>query len=887
MEKRRDAREQLEEPTGADLAALFEAQTGPLRRLACSLVGTGGADDLVSDTWTAFLQRPPPQRGPSFGFLATVARRLASNARRADARRGEHEARAAQESSLAPAAPGPDAIAERAEALREVLEALVVLRDPYRDALWQRFFDGRSPAEIARRTGESPATVKSRLQRGLELLRQDLDRRHGGRRRDWAVALFPMGAPAAPIIAASGGVLGGVAMSSGAKLGVAMTLAVLCGLGWWWRDHGDVERRPEAVASATPRDALTDTVSRPTPASGPAVDSRNSVAEAVVEPDPPLAVAPELAHDHLYVLVVRTLDEYGLPGGGGSVFIAPAGASWNSAPPLVVIGGAATVTWRGRTPEMDVDVQVGDGDDVRSRRRLHLIAGHPNEVALLAPPQDLQTVSDLPLIAFYRISGGTAGAPENLLLERISPSSSRPEMRRFPHPHARFGDGFVSAAPRSEPEPEPEPEVEALLSASLLTSERRIELAFLDAQLSPGAGRLSPRLTSVLEAFESTSDEVGTSTIDVVVLDENGAPVPGARLALGREVGGSELGGFTDGEGRAVVEGVGEGWWEVHAGGDRQGLARERVFVTPPATLSLRLRLSRGARLGGRVIDAEGKPIPGAIVQYETTPTTVLRANAVRVTRETLGGEEIAERGSATPLTPGEWRAPWVDESRTDEDGRFEFANLPPGLGRVVVLTEKEAQGCPVWIEEGLLADSEVAIQIPASLGGISVRVVLPAEFEALVAPQVRVTHEASGRGGELTLRDGVYTSGPLAAGWYRVEVGAGALGWHDLGRHFVEGGCVDLGSFAPSPPARLRIECTPTTDGGSAQTEVTLYRRRADVDLRGEPTSLSPGEWCLPAGPYWIFWKDAEGRSRHRAIEVGGDAAKEGITVVDLRSDG
>lgn len=882
MESRNDAREQPQAPPGADLAAEFETQTGPLRRLACSLVGAGGADDLVSDTWTAFLQRPSAQRGPSFGFLATVLRRLASNARRADARRSEHEARAAQESSLGPSTPGPDAIAERAEALREVLEALVVLRDPYRDALWQRFFDGRTPAEIARRAGESPATVKSRLQRGLEMLRQDLDRRHGGRRRDWAVALLPFGAPAASAVstaAASGGVLGGMAMSSAAKLGVAVTLAVLCGVGWWWRDRDGSTRRPEALASAAPNDAAPSAAPGPVPPSTPAVDSRSSVADGSVEPDPPLVIAPELAHDHLYVLVVRTLDEYGLPGSGGPVFLAPAGAGINSAPPLALAGGTATITWRGRTSEMDVDVQVGSGDDARSRRRLHLVAGHPNEVALLTPRGETQGEGTLRTVALYRFGEAAAEVTERVLLDRLATPSSAPEMRRFPHPHARFGDSFVVAAPRPEPPPESEaPGAQASLLLRLAAPTREI-------QLDAGAWLLSTRVQFAGPTLGGISEATATSTIDVEVLDENGVPVPGARLALGREVGGSELGSYTDAEGREVVTGVGEGWWEVHAGGDRQGLAKERIFVSPPASASLRLHLSRGTRLGGRVIDAEGEPIAGAIVQYETTPNSIPRANSVRVTQETRGSEEVAERGSVPAPTPGELRAPWVDENRTDEDGRFEFANLPPGLGRVVLLTEKDPQGCPVWIEEGLLADSEVAIQLPANMGGLALRVVLPAEFEA-ITPQVRATHEASGRGGVLTLREGVFASGPLAPGWYRVEVGVGPMGWHDLGRHFVEGERVDLGSFAPGPPARLRIECTPSIDGNSAQTEITLYRRRADVDVRGEPTSLTTGEWCLPAGPYWIFWKDAQGQSRHRAIEVGGDAAKDGVTVVDLRSE-
>jgi len=156
-----------------------------LRRLARALVGGAEADDLVQEVWQRALAHPPAEGAPPRAWLARVARNLASNRRRGEARRREREERAA-----APEAqPDPAAELERRFELRQrVVQALDGLDEPFRGTLLLRYFEALSLEEIALRQGVPLATAKSRHLRALEKLRAALDARCG-RREEWLGAL--------------------------------------------------------------------------------------------------------------------------------------------------------------------------------------------------------------------------------------------------------------------------------------------------------------------------------------------------------------------------------------------------------------------------------------------------------------------------------------------------------------------------------------------------------------------------------------------------------------------------------------------------------------------------------------------------------------------------
>lgn len=163
-----------------------------VRRVAASLVRNAvDADDVVQSTWLAALQRPPTSETNVAGWLATVARNIVRKRARTEGRRTSREQVAHDQIE---ATPSPESVVERAE-LQQMIATLVLdLAEPFRSTLLLHYFEELSPSEIAARQGIPAATVRSRLKRGLDDLRAQLDRANHGKRRAW---LAPVAALAA------------------------------------------------------------------------------------------------------------------------------------------------------------------------------------------------------------------------------------------------------------------------------------------------------------------------------------------------------------------------------------------------------------------------------------------------------------------------------------------------------------------------------------------------------------------------------------------------------------------------------------------------------------------------------------------------------------------
>ena len=192
-----------------------------LRRLAIDLVGEE-ADDLVQDVWQRALERPPHHGGQLRGWLARVARNLAANRWRDEARRAEREERRASER---PAAEELDA---RFELRKELVGALDSLSQPCRETILLRYFEGLAPRDIARRQGSPVATVKTRLRRGLAHLREVLDQRSGGDRASWMSAVTALAAPVDSVVGTTSLVIGGIAMGTMTKVSAATLVVAAC-----------------------------------------------------------------------------------------------------------------------------------------------------------------------------------------------------------------------------------------------------------------------------------------------------------------------------------------------------------------------------------------------------------------------------------------------------------------------------------------------------------------------------------------------------------------------------------------------------------------------------------------------------------------------------------
>jgi RNA polymerase sigma factor (sigma-70 family) len=190
------------------------------RRLARSLVGSD-ADDLVQDAWLAAMRRPPDTSRPIQPWLATVVRNAAFNRSRDGARRLERETRTEAPQALETA----EELLARLEVHKILVETVGALVEPYRQTVVLAYFDGLSSREIGERQNVPPGTVRDRLKTALELLREALDERLGGRGA-WqaSVVNLAQGTAHGPsILAPAGGAANGGVASRGSGASSATT----------------------------------------------------------------------------------------------------------------------------------------------------------------------------------------------------------------------------------------------------------------------------------------------------------------------------------------------------------------------------------------------------------------------------------------------------------------------------------------------------------------------------------------------------------------------------------------------------------------------------------------------------------------------------------------
>ncbi|HTF89539.1 MAG TPA: sigma-70 family RNA polymerase sigma factor [Planctomycetota bacterium] len=196
------------------------AESEWLARLARSLTARADdAADLAQDTLVAALQHPPDPDRPLRPWLARIAHNLAIRRGTSAARREARESFVARREAL----PSTSEVVERVAMQRTVVEAVLSLDEPYRSTLLLRYWDDLAPRRIAARMGVPVETVRTRLKRGLAMLRERLDRCHGDR-ETWMSALLPIAHGA---VGAGASVAGGVfAMNSLTKVAVGVVLAI-------------------------------------------------------------------------------------------------------------------------------------------------------------------------------------------------------------------------------------------------------------------------------------------------------------------------------------------------------------------------------------------------------------------------------------------------------------------------------------------------------------------------------------------------------------------------------------------------------------------------------------------------------------------------------------
>lgn len=154
-----------------------------LRRLSRRLVSDDdAASELEQSTWLIALERSPRTLSSVRGWLSTVLRNLSRESHRRDRRRRERE-RTAARSELREDSTDKELI------LREITDAVFVLKAAQREVVLLRYYEDLSTNEIAARLRVPVETVRTRLKRAHVSLRNSLDGSFGSDRRAW---LFPL-----------------------------------------------------------------------------------------------------------------------------------------------------------------------------------------------------------------------------------------------------------------------------------------------------------------------------------------------------------------------------------------------------------------------------------------------------------------------------------------------------------------------------------------------------------------------------------------------------------------------------------------------------------------------------------------------------------------------
>ncbi|MEO1698346.1 MAG: sigma-70 family RNA polymerase sigma factor [Planctomycetota bacterium] len=224
-----------------------------LHALARALVSVGESpEDLAQETALRAMELERPEDAPARPWLAAVMRGLRANRRRARSRqerRDTHRGARVED-------PSTGALVERAETAEALAAAVRELPEPLRRTVLLRFIEGLDVAEIARREGSPPDTVRWRLRKGLEVLRERLVARSGRDWDWWSAALVPLARPSVP--AAAPAAVGSIAVFTVMKWSfVAASLALVLPLIWLIVASDESNAGPEVertVSATTPEE---------------------------------------------------------------------------------------------------------------------------------------------------------------------------------------------------------------------------------------------------------------------------------------------------------------------------------------------------------------------------------------------------------------------------------------------------------------------------------------------------------------------------------------------------------------------------------------------------------------------------------------------------------
>lgn len=595
----------LDEPTPTD--ALLE-QLPQLRRLARGLMrDAADADDLLQSTVTVALREPPRIRAAWRSWLARVMTNLARQQARSRWRRELRERVVAPNEALE----STGALIERHDVRLHLMQAVRGLDEPYRETILLRFFEDLPPRAIAMRLGVPVKTVDSRLARGLAKLREHLDLEHGGDRRGWLLALVPL-ARAAPVPLTLAGVL---AMKSVTiSVGVA---TILCTS--WLLLRDDSSRVVDSPAPAAVVASETQTVTAP-------AEAPQDVARTVTQSGAP---APEDRATDTPTLSGRVLGLDGEPIGNVRLAAAPQGGTGRGIELWSDAAGRFALPWQ----DVAQDVICVDP------RYVTVLEAAVQRASPDVEPFDVVVI----VAAVTRVDGMAVDANGTPVPGATIELAPPPTLRaRFPFDlsgnRVRTLNATTDAAGRFVFESAP-----AVVDSTCAGTKTGYVGATAVLTTFPSSDL---RLT-----LERPSDQ---ATLQGIVFDPAGAPLPGAHLALGQlPTRSDEHGRFTFEYPRtpapdrlfAVAKGL-------------QALTLERPGTEWPPFVELRF-LDAAPSIAGIVYGPSGEPQADARVWIDR-PTVFGQSNG------NFWVAELVTHGS-TSLQHG---------TTTDERGQFRIEGL-------------------------------------------------------------------------------------------------------------------------------------------------------------------------------------------------------------------
>ncbi len=340
-----------------------------LRAFAISLVGEQRAEDLIQETATRALEKPPRHQRNLHAWMKRIARNLAmSESRKNRIRRERVNERTPESFSDGYSTePLPDRSIESAEATADLLEVIGQLPTQQRVIVLRRFQHEVSITEIAKELGISERAVQKTIERARVNCKKVLRSRHGNA---WTVPCLLVIqqpdtlAPIAPTLSASSALMSStVKVGLGLATGLALALPVLL-----------PSTELESATHRSPVGAI----------AAQAAGSSSSGLLTGFQPDQVVRIgaAPSSADDAAprTRLTVRVVDEAGFPIEGAPILMSEVGALGSS----LTLRPTAYFDSEGKpfpgTAQVFTDAPGLAEVDLPVNRETQLLAAHPDYV---------------------------------------------------------------------------------------------------------------------------------------------------------------------------------------------------------------------------------------------------------------------------------------------------------------------------------------------------------------------------------------------------------------------------------------------------------------------------------------------------------------------------